>query len=153
MKIFKKLLPMLLAAVLLTGAFAACAACAPSEPDTPTNPEEELDGLVDDEPVLAMSMPRNIQFRNSIYGFGYFQDDSVSIVKWIGVLCKAEDYDTCRAKYPDKEIAVDPENELVNHMNDDICFIYSAKGYPKENYILVCGEADGEFGYLYMKEE
>lgn len=156
MKIFKKLLPVLLAAVLLTGAIAAFSACAPIEPNIPPE-EEEPWGLHNDKgpAVLGLRVPNSILFREVIYKKGDFQDNAILIDQWIGVLCNAEDYDTCRAKYPDKEIAVDPENELINKINGsgDICFLYSAEGYPEEEYILVCGEKDGGFDYLYIKEE
>ena len=145
MKILKKLLPVLLAAVLLTGAFAAFSACAPIEPNIP--PEEEEPGGGQGDQIGYWLLPQEFVFRGVRYTISseLRYDDIVMTEEVIGMCVREDDYERYREEYPDMEFWVDTENKMFNHRSGDKFYICVVENYPIEQCVIlrddrqVCG--------------
>lgn len=138
MKILKKLLPVLLAAVLLTGAIAAFSACAPIEPNIPPEEEEPGGGVgIEDIPMGAFLNQFVYQDRIYLLDWALESDDVGFIDQLIGMWINAEDYEEYKAQYPDMEFVVDTNNSLFNRKHNNTFYLYSAKNYPIEQCIIL----------------
>ena len=138
MKIFKKLLPLFLAAVLLTGAFAAFSACVLSVP-----PEEEEPGGGGErpEPALGAAYPTRFVYQDRVYTINReLESEDVGLTdRLIGIWVNAEDYEEYKTKYPDMEFVIDTENLLFTGNYNNIFYLYAAENYPIEQCIVVWG--------------
>ena len=150
MKIFKKWLPLLLAAVLLTGAFAAFSACAPIEPNIP--PEEEEPGgghplIVEIDVAVSPLLFEDVVYELSPWVEGIKRTDDL-----IGLYVDRVSIWQYWGEYQDIGLATWLSDPIFERYYDNEFFIYSVEGYPVEQCIMLYSEWKEE-EYLYTSDQ
>lgn len=136
MKILKKLLPVLLAAVLLTGAFAAFSACVLSVPPEEEGPDRDSQGPI---PVPEARFPTRFVYQDRVYTINReLEREDVGLTDClIGMWVNAEDYEEYKAQYPDMEFVIDANNLLLNEKYNNSFYFYEAEKYLVEQCMVL----------------